>query len=343
MKNLIRKGMLYLPVMGVATLMLAGCQGKGNSTSDEVKLPEVIVESMQREAVEQTFEYTGTIEASIANMIASQTSMRIEKYMVEVGDMVQKGQLLADMEATNFLQAKLQLENLKTDYQRTKTLYQSGGASKQQVDQMETQIGVAEENVANLKKNTQLTSPISGIVTQRMFDNGALTGGQPILEVQQINPVKIVIHAEEENFPYVKINMPAQVKLDIYPGQEFSGKVYLIYPTINQVTHSFDVEIRLDNNKLKIRPGMFARVILNYGTHNNIMVSDKAVIKQNGTNDRYVYVLNSDQTVNFRQVQIGQRKGDRYEILSGLNDGEQVVVAGQSRLINGTKVTVKSN
>lgn len=87
---------------------------------------------------------------------------------------------------------------------------------------------------------------------------------------------------------------------------------------------------------------MFARVTLNYGTQNHVMVSDKAVIKQNGTNDRYVYLFNnSDSTVIYKKVLLGQRKANRYEILSGLNDGDQVVTAGQSRLIDGTKVTVK--
>ncbi|MDR0294798.1 MAG: efflux RND transporter periplasmic adaptor subunit, partial [Prevotellaceae bacterium] len=227
-------------------------------------------------------------------------------------------------------------------YQRTKTLHQSGGVSKQLVEQMETQIGVAEENLANLEKNTRLASPVSGLVTQRMFDNGALTGGQPVLEVQQINSVKIVVNVEEANFPSVKIGMPAQVRLDIYPEQIFTGKVSLIYPTINQVSHTFDVEIKIENSNLKIRPGMFARVTLNYGTKDHVMVSDKAVIKQSGLNDRYVYVINDDSTVTYTKIILGQRKADRYEILSGLNDGDQVVIAGQSRLIDGAKVTVKS-
>jgi RND family efflux transporter MFP subunit len=195
--------------------------------------------------------------------------------------------------------------------------------------------------VANLEKNTYLRSPISGLVTLRTFDNGALTGGQPILEVQQINTVKIVIHAEEANFPYVKIGMPVQVRLDIYPDQIFTGRVSLISPVVNQVSHSFDVEIKMENNQLKIRPGMFARVTINYGTQDHVMVSDRAVIKQSGVNDRYVYVLNSDSTVTYRRVILGQRKSDRYEVLSGLEDGEEVVIAGQSRLIDGAKVTVK--
>ncbi|MCL2097193.1 MAG: efflux RND transporter periplasmic adaptor subunit [Bacteroidales bacterium] len=336
------KWSLPLLMMGVALLM-SSCGGKTTEQTVAKSLPEVIVETMSLEAVEQTFEYTGVIKPNIINMIGSQTSMRIEQFMVEVGDMVQKGQLLIKMEATNYLQTKLQLEQLKTDYQRAKTLYENGGASKQQIDQMETQIGVAEESLANLEMNTRLVSPVAGIVTRRMFDNGALTGGQPALEVQQINPVKIVINAEEGNFPAVKVGMPAQVRLDIYPEQVFTGKVSLIYPTINQVSHTFEVEIKIDNGNLKIRPGMFARVSLNYGVKDRVMVPDRAVIKQSGTNDRYVFTHNPDSTVSYKKITLGQRKTNHYEVLSGLEGGEQVVVAGQSRLVDGTKVTIKSD
>jgi len=344
MKKMFSKSNRSLPIimLGVVALLMSSCKGKPAEQPTAVAaLPEVIVEAMYLEPVEQTFEYTGIIKPNVSNMIVSQTSLRIEQYMVEVGDMVQKGQLLAKMEATNYLQAKLQLEQLKTDYQRAKTLHQSGGASKQLIEQMETQIGVTEESLANLEKNTYLTSPITGIVTQRLFENGAITGGLPVLEVQQISTVKIIIHTEEANFPYVKNGMPVQVRLDIYPEQVFTGKVSLIAPTVNQVSHSFDVEIKVENSQLKIRPGMFARVTINYGSQDHVMVADKAVIKQSGVNDRYVYVLNSDSTVTYRRVILGQRKSDRYEVLSGLKDGEEVVVAGQSRLIDGAKVTVK--
>jgi len=343
MKKMFSKSNRSLPVImiGVALLM-SSCKGKPAAQSTTEALPEVIVETVYREAVEQTFEYTGLIKPFVSNMIStSLVSLRIEQYMVEVGDIVQKGQLLVNMETTNYLMTKLQLEQLKTDYQRTKTLHESGGVSKQLLEQMETQIGASEEALANFERNTRLVSPVTGLVTQRFFDNGALTGGQPMLEIQQISVVKIVVNIEEANFPFVKLNMPAQVRLDIYPDQVFTGKVSLIYPTINQVSHTFDVEIKIENNNLKIRPGMFARVTLNYGTKDRVMVPDRAVIKQSGLNDRYIYVLNNDETVSYTKIILGQRKADWYEILSGLNNGDRIVVAGQSRLIDGAKVTVK--
>lgn len=326
----------------VSLALLAGCGGGGaksaQASADSASVVAVKSEAVRRLQVEQIREYTGNISPYSKNMIASQSSMRIEKILVEVGDHVAAGQQLVQMEATGYLQSKLQVENLRVDYERAKSLYATGGISKQQIDQLQTQLNVAEEALANLEKNTRLLSPITGVVTQRLFDNGDMTGGQPILQVQQLKPVKVLINVQEEFFSLVNTQMAADVKVDIYPGENFLGKVSLVYPTIDNMTHTFVSEIAYSNSNLKIRPGMFARVTLNFGSVSRVVAPDKAIIKQAGTDERFVYVINGDNTVSHRTVTLGQRLSNAYEILSGLNDGEKVVTAGASRLINGAKV-----
>jgi RND family efflux transporter MFP subunit len=202
------------------------------------------------------------------------------------------------------------------------------------------QLDVTQETFDNLEKNTFLKSPISGIVTQRNFDNGDLTGGQPILQIQQLNPLKVSINIQENYFSQLKTQMPASIRLESYPDEVFEGKVRLIYPTIDAVSHTFTTEIVVDNSRMRIRPGMFARVSLNFGTAEHVVVPDVAIIRQTGVNDRYVYVLNANNTVSYIKVELGKRMGSTYEILSGLNDGDKVVVAGASRLVDGTTVKV---
>ena len=340
-----KKKVSAFPLWGIGSLLLlAGCGG-GTATEQTVAAKtaaEVKVETVRAQTVAQIQEYTGDIIPYSKNMIASQTAMRIEKIHVEVGDYVKAGQPLVKMEESAYLQAKLQLENLKTDYSRSYALHETGGVSKQVIDQLKTQLDVTEESVANLYKNTYLLSPIAGIVTARMFDNGDMTGGQPILQVQQLKPVKIKLNIQEQYFSAIKLNMAAIIKLDVFPDREFQGKVQLVYPTVDAVSHTVTTEIGWNNDRLELRPGMFARVVLNFGDKTRVVAPDKAIIKQPGTDDRYVYVLQSDQTVSYTKVELGQRLGDRYEILSGLNDGDRVVVAGISKLINGTAVEVKN-
>ena len=327
-------------------LLITGCGGQqGGKNDSEMEVTEskveVTVETVRVRSVGQEQLYTGTITPYSKNTIASfQATMRINKILVEVGDYVKEGQLLVQMEEANYLQAKLQKENLKVDYNRIEALYQSGGVSKQQLDQLKVQIEVTEEAFDNLEKNTYLKSPVNGIVTMRNFDNGDLSGGQPILQVQQLNPLKISINVQELYFPLVKPQMTAQIRLDSYPNEVFEGKVRLVSPVIDPVTHTFTTEIVVNNNNMKIRPGMFARVTFNFGTVDRIVAPDVAIIKQSGVNDRYVFVLNNDQTVTYTKVTLGQRLSNEYEILSGLNDGDRVVTAGMSRLVNGSNVTI---
>lgn len=272
-------------------------------------------------------------------MISSSSAQRIEKIYVEVGSQVKKGQLLVRMENLNYAQAKIQLENLKLDMSRIEALYKAGGVSKQQYDQMKTQVSVAEESIANLDKNTRLLSPISGVVTQRNFDSGDLTMGQPILVVMQLQPVKIMISISEEYFPKVKVGTPVDITLDVYEGKTFPGKVSLIYPTIDPTTKTFQVQVSINNPSMQIRPGMFARAKVNFGMKKRLVVPDKAVIKQQGTNDKFVYVVDGD-VVNYVKIETGQRSGQIYEVLNGLEEGQKVVIAGISQLKDKAKVKI---
>jgi len=334
-----RKLLLLLPSL---SLLAVGCNNSGQqTTTQETQIPEVNAQTVYTQAVEQKQTYTGTIAPWSRNMITTfQATMRIEKIMVEVGDQVKEGQLLVKMEEANYLQAKMQIENLKVDFNRVQALYQSGGVSKQTLDQLGVQLRVAQEALDNLEKNTFLKSPLTGIVTMRNFDNGDLTGGQPILMVQQLNPLKVLINVQEPYFPLVKRGMTAAISLESYPGAQFEGKVNLIYPNVDPISHTFVVEVMMNNSNMKVLPGMFARTTLHFGTRQSVVIPDVAVVKQRGTNDRYVYLLNDNGTVSYKKVELGIRMGHLYEVLSGVSDGAQIVTAGMSRLLDGVQVKV---
>jgi len=330
------------PIMMIAAIALVACGQSNAATNDNTpaSLPLVKVETARLIPLEQTVTFSGNIEPFAKNMISSAASQRVEKILVEVGDQVKEGQALVQMEDLNYNQAKIQLDNLKLDLARIEAVWKSGGIAKQQYDQMKTQVEVTEATLRNLEKNTRLLSPISGVVTQRMFDNGDMVAGQPILLVMQLRPVKVMINISEEFFPQVKLGTPVSVTADIYPDQAFEGKISLIYPTIESATRTFQAQVSIPNGDLKLRPGMFARISVDFGVKDGLVISDKAVIKQAGTNDRYVYVLNNDHTVSYVKVLLGQRRGEMYEILSGLKANDQVVMAGHSRLLDGDKVEV---
>lgn len=333
--------MKKLLLLVAAIILIASCtqSTQKESTSTTEKVFKVKVEEARKQPVSQTVTFSGNIEPYVKNNISSSSAQRIEKIYVEVGDKVAKGQLLVKMENLSYAQSKIQVDNLKADFARTEALYKAGGISAQQYEQVKTQVKVAEESLSNLDKNTKLLSPINGVVSQRNFDNGDLTMGQPILTVMQLQPVKIVVNVSEEYFPLTKIGTPVTIDLDVYEGKTFNGKVSLIYPTIDPGTKTFSSVVTINNNNLQLRPGMFARATVNFGDKSRVIVSDKAIIKESGTNNKYVYVLNGDKVV-YTKVELGRRIGSIYEVLSGVEDGQKIVVAGMSPLTNESKVEV---
>ncbi|MDR1610108.1 MAG: efflux RND transporter periplasmic adaptor subunit [Candidatus Symbiothrix sp.] len=292
--------------------------------------------------VEQTASYTANVQADVINQITPAIPGRIEKILVEIGDRVKQGQVLVQMESSNLQQQRTQLANLQKDYDRYSDLLKVGGIAQQQVDQVKTQIDVLKAAIRNIEDNTQLKSPVSGIVTARNYDNGDVFGQKPVLTVQQLNPLKVTVNVSESYFTKVKQGMTVKINLDVYGDEEFTGRVKLIYPTIDAATHTFGVEAAIDNGNLKVRPGMFGRVSLNFGTVKSIVVPDLAVQKQAGANDKYVFIVENG-LARYRKVELGQRLENNYEILSGINDGDVVVTAGQSRLIDGTQVEIINN
>ena len=326
--------------------MLGACSGgeeKKAETAAEtvVEKPAVKLATVTSRDVEQVGEYTATVEAEAKNSIAPTAPGRISKIFVEVGDFVRKGQKLVQMDAANLTQLKLQLDNQEKEFKRVDELYKVGGASKSEWDAAKTNYDVRLSSYENLLENTQLVSPLDGIVTERRFDDGNLysSSDKPILVVQQITPVKLMVNVSEPNFPKVKKGMPVKVKLDVYENEEFEGKVSLVYPTIDPATHTFPVEVILANANQRVRPGMFARVTMSFGTKNHVVVPDMAVVKRAGSGDRFVYVY-SNGKVSYNKVELGRRMDTEYELISGVDNNAQVVVAGQTRLADGVEVEV---
>ncbi len=327
--------------LGALALLAVACDNKSEKAAGAAQQDKVQVKiaKVTSEDVAQTETYTATVESDVKNNIAPNTPYRIEKIYVEVGDRVHKGQVLVQLDASNLRQLKLQLENQKVEFKRTEQLYQVGGASKAEYDNAKLQLDVYSTQLRQLTENTQLVSPINGVVTARNYDDGDMYGGNPVLTIEQLNPVKVLVNISEVYYKKVSNGMPVDIQLDAYEDEAFSGKVTIVYPTIDEATHTFPVEVTINNTNQKVRPGMFARATVNFGVKNHVLVPDEALVKQIGAGDRYVYVHKGGK-VSYNKVELGKHIGNKYEILSGVNPGDEVVVAGQSRLANGKEVEV---
>lgn len=328
----------------IAACITVSCGGKKSPKEEGVTVVRprmVTVMAAASRNVDQTERFTGTVEAYNLNNISPQTPARIERIFVEVGDHVTRGQKLAQMDPSNLKQAKLQMENRKIEFERTKQLYEVGGASKSQYDTDKMSYEVAETSYNNLLTNTYLISPISGVVTARKYDAGDMfMSGNPLFTVEQIRPVKIVVNASERLYGKIKKGSVVDITFDAFGNEVFKGSIHLIYPSIDPATRSFPMEITIPNNDERIRPGMFARVTVKYAVENNIVVPDVAVVKQTGSGDHYVYTV-ADGKVVFKKVVLGQIIGTEYEIKSGIGEGDMIIIEGQHSVNNGQEVETK--
>lgn len=329
-------------------LTLSSCSSDKEKSSDAAsaesvaeELPKVDIQQVREESVPQMAEYTATVEAYKTNNISTSTPNRIKKILVDVGSRVAKGQKVVILDDVNIEQLRVRLENAEREYNRAVRLLEIGGGTQQTVDQLKTELDASRRQYANMIENTELVSPINGVVTARNYDPGDMTGSQPILTIEQVQPVKVMVDVSESDFPKVKKGMHVSIKLDTYGDENFDGVVDLIHPTVDPSTRTFTVEILIPNQANKVLPGMFARVYIRFGEASHVVVPDRAVVKQTGSGNRYVYVYNpSTSTVSYNKVALGQRLDASYELLSGVTPDSWVVISGQTRLADGVKVDV---
>ena len=325
--------------------LLASCSSSSSSkateeqSADTVRLVEVAPAEMR--ALSLSEEFTAQLEAKVVNNITAQAGGRLKQLLVKVGDRVGAGQAVARMEATQAAQAQIQLADAKTNFARMDELYKVGGVSKAQWEQAKSAVDQAKLAYGNAAENTVLRSPISGFVTAKNYDNGDMTSPQlPVVVIQQIAPVKAVIGVSEQYYSYLKKGAAATLSVDALGEETFSGIVTNIFPTLDPVTHTVSTEIEVANKDLKLRPGMYARVHLDFGTKEALTVPDKAIVRQAGSGARYVYVFSGGKVV-YRAVELGQQQGDLYEVVSGLNAGDQVIISAPSNLKNGLSVKLR--
>ena len=330
-----------------AALAVAACSQnsgkKASSVQAETTVPavRVTVAEASLQKVSQTEVYSSTVQAFAVNNIAPQSGNRIQKINVDVGSFVSKGQILAEMDKVQLTQQKLQLANAETELKRLKQLYEQGGISQSDYEAVELQYNVAKATCDNLEQNTILRSPITGVVTARNYDRGDMYAmAAPIFTVQQITPVKLLVGVSETDYTKVKVGQQVSIVADALPGKTIAGKVNKIYPTMEAASHTFNVEVLVPNSDKALRPGMYCKVTLNFGDRTNPVLPDEAVVKQLGSGQRFVYILNGDGTVRSSAVELGRHIGTSYEILSGVAAGDSVAVNGASALKDGSRVEI---
>jgi len=309
----------------------------------------VRVMELQLQTVARSVEYPATLMAYEEVHLAPAQPGRIEGIFADVGDRVSAGKLLVQMDRTQLHQAEVQLKSLETDFRRLDTLAKYGSVAQQQYDQLKTQYEVAKSNVEFLKENTQLPAPFNGVISGRYFEPGEMYSGAPntqagkaaVLSLVQIDRLKVIVPLSEKYFPLVKNGMETEIKIDVYPNQPFSGRVERVHPNIDPSNRTFNAEVIVSNREGQLRPGMFARVTFDLDEEEAILLPSMAVLKVQGSNERYLF-KEENGIARRVTVTIGKRYDDNIEVFSDdLEPGDNIIVSGQARLLNGVRVEAR--
>ena len=298
---------------------------------------------------------------------------RPDDSLIEEGVTVEKGEVVAVIEHEQlkaaehsseaalkvaeaaYETAKVNLADAHREKERWTTLREQGSGTEQQFDQAATaferaqaQLRQAEAQIAQSQAMLEQTkvsiddatieSPISGVVSLKYVDEGAFVGpSSPLFRVVDISEVEITGGVADRHYPKLEAGKTAaQVEVDAYPGETFSGFVTRLRPELDKATRTVAVTIKVPNESLKLKPGMYARIELILDERKNVLlVPDDALMSVQG--QQQVFVVN-DGTVHIRPVKIGLEESVNNEVIEGLQPGDIVVIRGQQLLREGMKV-----
>jgi RND family efflux transporter MFP subunit len=310
----------------------------------------VKVQPPKKQTLVERLEFQGDVLSIQQTNIFSKVNGTLEKIAVDMGSSVGKGQLLALIDTTELYQQYQQTsatyENAKLNYQRTKELSEQNLLAKQDLDNAETTMKVAQANFETARTRlsyAHITAPFAGYVTKRFLDPGAYISSSStnLFTLMDLTEMKVIVNVLEKDLPTVKIGTKASLKVDPYPDKTFTGTVARMSQAIDLSTRTMAIEIDIPNQERLLRPGMFGTVRLVVREHPSaVTVPTQAVLHDNtGT---FVFVVSNGSTAQRVNVVPGIEQEGWTEITSGLSGSETVITTGAQFVKDGGQVIIQS-
>jgi len=303
----------------------------------------VEVAPVARRDISSFIETNGTLEAENEVDVVARVAAPIVELAVEEGMAVAKGQLLARLDEED-LRAQLEiarvtLEEARLAYDRAQKLQASSLISPEEYEQAQTRFETARaelERTEILVGYTRVRAPFAGLIVTRYVDYAQqVSVNSPLFRLSDFNPLLCPIQVPEREIPQLHVGQSARLRVEAWPEERFTARVLRISPVVDAATGTVKVTLEVDARG-RLRPGMFARVFVETATRGGALVIPRSALSLESLGDT-VYVV-EDGVARRREVALGFREGDLVEAVSGLAEGESVVVVGQDGLSDGTPV-----
>ena len=318
----------------------------------------VTITEVTRKTIIPTMKFSGTLDPDLKEDVAPKVDARIEKLHVKIGDVVKKGQKLASLEKTDhsaalfaakgtYDNANSDLVKAELDYNRYKTLYEQNAVSKATLDNYYFAYQAAQASVTNAKgvydgvvskyEATDLVAPFDGVIVKTYFDEGYYAkGGTAIFSVADISSLKTTIDIPEGNIASVAVGNKCDITLPAYGNRKIEGTIARISPVAEGAGHTFKAEVSVKNTG-NLKAGIYANVSLKGEPKENVLVIPQhAVVMRD--DQQTAFVPDANGVVSRRVLTVGYTDETHMEIVGGLNEGDKVVLEGQNKLREGSKI-----
>jgi len=349
---------LILTGLFAVVLILTGCSQPGSETEEQAAVPVETMDIGYGDVI-QSLSFNGDIKAEVEVKVFAKIPDRIVSFAVDEGDYVKKGETIANILATTIEQTARQAEatknNMEAEYARAQRLRKENAMSQQQFDAIQTQVTQARAAFASAQSmlnDAQVTAPISGIIGKRYYEAGDMASpAMPLVSIVQMKNVKMILDATEEDLGKLAVGQEAEISVRSYADEVFKGKVQKISPVLDAITRLATVEVLIPNSDMKLKPGMFARAVVITGVLENVLVVPRhsviestSMVEDNGEDrvvkNYFVYVVNDSSKAEQRKLDVTYVNHQRIALKSGVEPGEQVVIAGQKNLRDDIPVLV---
>ena len=330
---------------------------------------------VKRATMTESMTVVGNLIGAATVEAVPKVSGRLESVSVRLGDRVNRGQLLAKVEDRELLQQVKQAEAsyavaaatirqreadlrlAQTNLDRSRNLFERELIPKQtqddtdaryqaaaaQLDLAKAQYSQAEARLDELKinlANTSITSPVAGFIAARVLDPGAwVTPSSAFISVVDIGVVRLVANIVEKDLRRISTGMKATVEVDAFPGEKFEARIAHVAPVLDPATRTAQIEVEIDNSKLRLKPGMYARVTFTVEEkQNTLVVPANAIVDLNGK--KGVFLPDEGDVAKFRPITIGMVDARHVEVSEGLAEGVRVVTTGATALREGDRIVL---
>ena len=336
-------------IFSAIVIVLFGCKQKQEAVKQEVTAIKVKAQAVQTFNGLSNLRYSGTVEASQTIPLTFQSSGTVERVLVQAGDAVRKGQLLATVDKADnqsiYNSSLAMYQQAKDAYDRLKQVYDNGSLSEVKWVEMETNLKKAQSQLEVSKSSLDkcnLYAPASGVIGKRNIEPGqsAISSFAP-LELVKIETVLVKISVPENEIGKIKKGMTAAFTISALDNKQYEGTITNVGVVADQFSRTYEVKITVKNPELEIKPGMVCDVVLNTSAEKAMVLVPYNSVTKDTEGNSFVFVVSPDKKYVKKQVvKVGGYQTDGLEITSGLTADQTIVVEGKEKLVDNSLISL---